>query len=70
MQQDMTDLKTLPRDHALRNKPLRDIEARYKFETGKRWIEIKTQKIAGKTFNDLGEAWMINTIWQAKQSAK
>jgi hypothetical protein len=60
------DLSQLPIEHPLRNTPLVDIGAHYKYRDGKVWQEIKaTYGIAKVTYNQLGEAWTKYDIWKA-----
>lgn len=62
-----TDLKSLLTDHPLRNSPLSDIGAEYRFEGAKVWREVKpTFAIAGSTFNALGDVWKDGKDWRAE----
>jgi len=60
------DLKALPIKHPLRNEALSKVKAEYRFEGTKTWFAVKpTFGIAGKTFNELGEAWINKWEWRA-----
>lgn len=63
------DLATLPEDHPLRNKPLIEIGAYYRYRGGIApgiWKEVKpAYGIANKCFNDLGPAWTAHDQWKA-----
>lgn len=60
-------LGALPLSHALRNRPLAEIGARYSNVRGNgRWNTVTVAYgIAKSTFNDLGQAWKENNLWQA-----
>lgn len=60
-------LKALPISHALRNRPLAEIGARYSNVNGTgKWTTVTAAfGIAKCTFNDLGQAWKENNLWQA-----
>lgn len=59
------NLKTLPKDHPLRNTPLLEIGAYYLPKDTKVWAEVRNAYgISKKTFNELGDVWLIDE-WKA-----
>lgn len=62
------NLKELSPEHELRNKPLAEIGAEYKWTGTTAWKTVTdAYRIAKKTFNDLGEAWTHNTDWRSAE---
>ncbi len=60
------DLYLLDPDHRLRNAPLSEIGAEYRSAGTKTWRRVGLQyRIAGHTFNELGESWVTSTEWRA-----
>jgi len=60
------DLKTLPKEHHLRNTPLIHIGAKYLPQDSTLWQPIRTSYgIALKTYNNLGEVWTLWDKWVA-----
>ena len=61
-------LNDLSPDHVLRNSPLADIGAEYKWMENdcKAWRPVSTgaPKIAKNTYNELGLAWTEHTLWR------
>jgi hypothetical protein len=50
-------LDDLPAEHALRNRPLRDIHAEHESGKPPSWKPVVNWRIGGATYNQLGEAW-------------
>jgi hypothetical protein len=59
-------LNDLPHDHELRNKPLCEINAMYRYNGSKVWHSIHV--LGGIkntiTYNDLAEVWTRHDIWK------
>jgi hypothetical protein len=59
------NLKTLDKDHPLRNAPLVEIGAYYLPKDSKIWVEVRpAYGIANSTFNQLAEVW-LHDEWKA-----
>lgn len=57
------DLGDLPKDHPDRNRPLAGCW--YRYAKAKKWHPIrKTWRIAGNTFNELGDAWTTYNVFR------
>ena len=62
-------LGDLHRDHALRNAPLKDIGAEYRWRGAKAWKAVLPSfRIARSTYNDLGSAWTDSDGWRATKN--
>ncbi len=63
------DLKALPPDHELRNRPLSEIGAEYRPATRSYgWQRVGQHfGIARSCFNDLGPAWVDDTEWRVRE---
>ena len=64
----MTPLASLPVDHPLRNTPLGEIDAKYKWvgaadKPGFRTVRVGAPKLIGCTYNQLGPSWTDHDIW-------
>lgn len=65
----MINLCMLDPDHRLRNAPLSKIGAEYRPAGTKTWKRVGPQyRIAGRTFNELGESWTASTEWRATRA--
>lgn len=63
-------LNDLNPKNILRNTPLKDINAKYRWKQASesaqwRTVEVGAPKLANKTFNDLGPAWTDSDWWIA-----
>lgn len=61
-------LNELPEDHPLRNTPLGQINAKYRWvgdapSVPWRTVQVGAPKLVGFTFNQLGAAWTDHDIW-------
>jgi hypothetical protein len=67
MKVNYASLSALPISHPLRNRPLAEIGARYSNVHGNgRWTTVTPAfGIAKTTYNDLGQTWKENNLWQA-----
>ena len=64
-------LNTLPEDHPLRNTPLGELDAEYRWykaaDTAQwRTVRVGAPKLIPHTFNELGTAWTTWDIWRVK----
>jgi hypothetical protein len=64
----MVILNNLPVEHELRNTPLGEIKAKYKWKKASekaapRTVEVGAPKLVKFTFNQLGEAWTSSDWW-------
>jgi hypothetical protein len=62
-------LNDLPLEHPLRNTPLGEINAKYKWKKASEtapWLEVKVgaPKLATFTYNQLGETWTNSDWWK------
>jgi hypothetical protein len=60
----MIYLKDLPREHTLRNTPLKEIKAQIRNVHGTRWRSVATWKIGKMCFNDLWPVWLETSEWR------
>jgi hypothetical protein len=58
------DLKRLPTEHPLRNRPLREIKAECRNILQRRWLSVATLAIGAKTFNELDPIWFECDEWR------
>jgi hypothetical protein len=62
-------LANLPTDHALRNTPLGELDARYRWKgsTGA-WRTVKqgAPKLMNCTYNELGTSWTLFDDWSVE----
>lgn len=63
-----TILNDLPEKHPLRNKPLGEINAMYRWKKASekaQWhtVQVGAPKLVKNTFNELGEAWTKHDWW-------
>lgn len=62
----MIILSDLPKYHSLRNAPLADIGAEYRWKNSKNWKRVApTDRIATCTYNELSPAWTELHEWRA-----
>lgn len=62
----MIILSDLPKYHSLRNAPLADIGAEYKWKNTKEWKRVTpSYRIAKCTYNELAPAWTDYHDWRA-----
>ena len=60
-------LNDLPVDHVLRNTPLAEIGAEYRWVKAKTWRRVLPSfRIATVSYNALGEVWTQGWIWRVK----
>lgn len=64
----MIVLADLPHDHPLRNTPLGQINAQYRWigdapSVPWRTVQVGAPKLVGSTYNMLGKSWTDNDIW-------
>lgn len=64
-------LNTLPKEHSLRNTPLGELDAEYRWHKAAeavlwRTVQVGAPKLVGHTFNQLGTAWTTWDIWRVK----
>jgi len=58
-------LKDLPVEHELRNTPLHEIKAEYRYLGSKLWRQVRpAYGIAKKTFNQLASCWTDYDEWR------
>lgn len=55
---------TLPEDHELRNKPLKEIGAWCKNKQSGPWRDVRDWNIGKSTFNELGAVWLDCNEWR------
>jgi hypothetical protein len=60
----MIDLKTLPADHPLRNRPLAEIGAEYSNRGGPWKQVLPSYRIAKACYNALGDIWTTHDEWR------
>jgi hypothetical protein len=66
MKQIDVNLKTLPKEHHLRNLPLIDVGAMYLPMDSKIWALVRDNYgIAKHSFNHLGDSWTMWDMWRA-----
>lgn len=53
----MTDLASLPKEHPLRNQPIREIKPLYRFRGEKLTKDCAHWKIGRHSYNELDEFW-------------
>jgi len=63
-------LNDLPENHPLRNKPLGEINAMYRWKKASekaqwRTVQVGSPKLVKHTYNELGEAWTKYDWWTA-----
>lgn len=67
-------LAALPHDHSLRNAPLIEIGAEYRWCGGRvasSWRPVRDVfTIAKNSYNELGPAWTTHDEWRATRAAK
>ena len=64
----MQILNNLPIEHKLRNTPLGEIDAKYRWKKASenaqwRTVKVGAPKLVNFTFNQLGEAWTESDWW-------
>lgn len=61
----MLFLRSLPEDHPLRNSPLAEIGAEYRYSGTKPWRKVLPSfGIAPFSYNQLGDAWLLDKDWR------
>lgn len=61
-------LNDLPNDHPLRNKPLGEINAKYRWKGASdkvqwRTVQVGSPKLVNFTYNQLGPSWTDSDWW-------
>jgi hypothetical protein len=64
-------LNDLPEEHWLRNTPLGEIKAEYRWKKAIytapwRTVEVGAPKLVNFTYNDLGDSWTLFDYWAVK----
>lgn len=64
----MIILNDLPKEHELRNTPLKEINAVYRWKkamyaTPWRSVSVGAPKLVNFTYNDLGDSWTLFDYW-------
>ena len=64
----MLKLSNLPKGHVLRNTPLKDIKAKYRWKWAPpsspwRTVEVGSPKLVNNTYNELGNSWTEFDDW-------